>query len=193
MLSATGLIISFINKFVIMHYCNSNIVVLSRFEVFSRLSYTLSHKFTDHSSSLLHSLSLFVSFSPSSSPLISSSFHLYIKVIYHQDQTQYVRASDRLIYWWVSSVSVSFLIGVEGQGLRDTFLKRSLFDYWCFWHVSCFLAWAWPLWIARPHVNATFDLNSWDPKKCGQPLPAVAVVKRLSGLFLFYSALPCFW
>lgn len=71
-----------------------------------------------------------------------------------------VSASKRLIYWWVSSVSVSFMIGVKGQGHRDTFLTRSLCDYWCFWHFPWLFCTGWPMWIERPHVNATFDLNS---------------------------------
>lgn len=37
-----------------------------------------------------------------------------------------VSARDSLIYWWVPSVSVSFMIEVKGQGHTDTFLTRSL-------------------------------------------------------------------
>lgn len=71
---------------------------------------------------------------------IAPSFHPHIKARYQQDQTRCVRASDRLIYWWLSSMSVSFMIGVEGQGHRDTFLTRSVFDYWCFYNFSCLRA-----------------------------------------------------
>lgn len=38
-----------------------------------------------------------------------------------------VSVRDSLIYWWVSSVSVNFMIKVKGQGCTDTFLTRSLF------------------------------------------------------------------
>lgn len=53
-----------------------------------------------------------------------------------------VSAHDSLIYWWVSSVSVSFMIEVKGQGHTDTFLTRSLFDYRRRSHFPCFLFFA---------------------------------------------------
>lgn len=95
---------------------------------------------------VLHSL-------PSTAPPVRP----HIKVIYHQDQTHGVRAGDKLIYWRVSSVSVSFMIGVEGHGHRDTFLTRSL---WLLVFGACHLAQLDP-WIARPHVKATLDSNCW--------------------------------
>lgn len=70
---------------------------------------------------------------------IAPCFHNHIKGIYHQDQNQCVRGSKGLIYCWVSSVSASFMTGVEGHGHRDTFLTRSLYDYWYSRHFSCLL------------------------------------------------------
>lgn len=104
------------------------------------------------------SLSLCLSYILSVAP----SFHPHIKAIYHQDQTQCVRASDRLIYWWVSSVCEFYDWG------RGPWAQGYISDKVCLW-LLVFLALfivsrsAWPLWITRPHVNATFDLNSWVP------------------------------
>lgn len=63
------------------------------------------------------------------------SFHILKPYITRIKPT--VSASDRLIYWWVSSVSVSFMIEVMGQGHTDTFLTSSLFGYCSFCHFLC--------------------------------------------------------
>lgn len=94
---------------------------------------------------------------------IAPSFHPHIKAIHHQDQTQWVsqRQADLLLgFLWVCE----FYDWGRGPGTQGY-----ISDKVCLW-LLVFLALfmpslsAWPPWIARPHVNATFDLNSWVPE-----------------------------
>lgn len=75
------------------------------------------------------SLSVLVSLSFWSCVLFVPQLSIHILKPYITGIKPTVSARDSLIYWWVPSVSVSFMIEVKGQGHTDTFLTRSLFDY----------------------------------------------------------------
>lgn len=106
---------------------------------------------------LSRSFSLFVSCILFNAP----SFHPHIKAIYHQDQTQ--RVSQRQ-----ADLLVGFLCVCEfydwGRGPGTQGYISVLVSLWLLAFLALFMPsrWARPPWIARPHVNATSDLNSWD-------------------------------
>ncbi len=137
----------------------------------------LTHTFTQtqkslsmcHTLSLSLSLSLCLFLSLSSSlclsciPFIAPSFHPHIKAIYHQDQTQCVsqRQADLLVGFLCVCEFYDWGRGPGTQGYISD--KVSL---WLLVFLALFMPphSAWPPWIARPHANATFDLNSWVPE-----------------------------
>lgn len=110
------------------------------------------------------SISLFFSLSFSLSCILFfvPSFHPHIKPIYHQDQTQCVsqRQADLLVGFFCVC---EFYDWGQGPGTQRYISDKVSLWLLAFLALSMPFRAAWPTWIARPHVNATFDLNSWVP------------------------------
>lgn len=94
--------------------------------------------------------------------LLTPSFHPHIKVIYHQDQTQCVsqRQADLLVGFFCVC---EFYDWGQGSGTQRYISDKVSLCLLAFLAHPLPFCVAWPTWIARPHVNATFDLNSWVP------------------------------
>lgn len=92
---------------------------------------------------------------------IGPSFHPHIKAIYHQDQTQWVsqRQADLLVGFLCVCEFYDWGRGPGTQGCISDKVSLWLLVFLALSRTSS----AWPLWITRPHINATFDLNSWVP------------------------------
>lgn len=90
------------------------------------------------------------------------SFHPHIKAIYHQDQTQCVsqRQADLLVGFFCVC---EFYDWGQGPGTQRYISDKVSLWLLPFLALSMPFRAAWPTWIARPHVNGTFDLNSWVP------------------------------
>lgn len=110
------------------------------------------------------SVSVFLSFFlfAGHSLFFTPSFHPHIKAIYHQDQTQCVsqRQADLLVGFFCVC---EFYDWGQGPGTQRYISDKVSLCLLVFLALSLPFRAAWPTWIARPHVNATFDLNSWVP------------------------------
>lgn len=94
--------------------------------------------------------------------LFTPSFHPHIKAIYHQDQTQCVsqRQADLLVGFFCVC---EFYDWGQGSGTQRYISDKVSLCPLAFLALPLAFRAAWPTWIARPRVNATFDLNSWVP------------------------------
>lgn len=94
--------------------------------------------------------------------LCTPTFLPHIKAIYHQDQTHCVGQ-------WQADLLVGFFCVCEfydwGHGSGTHRYISDKLSLWLlqFLPLSVPFHTAWPVWIARPHVEATFDFNSWVP------------------------------
>lgn len=133
------------------------------------LSFLLRHIHTNSSHPLCPVLFSFLSFSCSLSLCLSCiffiapCFHPHIKAIYHKDQTQCVsqRQADLLVGFLCVCEFYDWGRGPGTQGYISDKICLWLLFFLALFMPSCS---AWPLSIAWPHVNATFDLNSWVPE-----------------------------